>query len=134
MRAMASRPAEAIQLLKEKLSSPVVGAAAIDALITELGDRDFATREAASKALLQIPAAETKLAAVFDASDSVEVRNRAELVLNHLRRSTGLSGDRAMEVLTWIGTVEAKKLLADLAKGPDERLRRDATKTLQRLK
>ena len=133
MRTMASRPAEAIQLLQEKLASPVVNAAAIDALILQLGDRDFATREAATKSLLQIPAAEKKLAAVADASDSVEVRNRAELVLDKLRRSAGLPWDRAIEVLIWIGTAEAKKLLADLAKGPDERLGRDAADALQRL-
>ena len=134
MRAMASRPADALKLLREKLASPAVDEKAIDALIVQLGDRDFATREAATKSLLQIPAAEKKLAAVVDASDSVEVRNRAELVLNQLRRSAGLPWDRAIEVLTWIGTAEAKKLLADLAKGSDERLARDAADALQRSK
>ena len=86
------------------------------------------------KSRLENGLAEKKLAAVADASDSVEVRDRAELVLNKLRRSAGLPWDRAIEVLTWIGTAEAKKLLADLAKGPDERLGRDAADALQRLK
>ncbi len=135
MRAMASRPVEAIKLLREKLTHPVVGAAAIDALIVQLDDRDFATREAATKTLTQIPAAEKKLAAIIDVSESAEVRDRADRILNTLRRSVWLQRERAIEVLTWIGNAEAKKLLMDLAKTTaDVRLSRDAKDSLQRLR
>ncbi len=135
MRAMASRPVEAIKLLREKLTHPVVGAAAIDAPIVQLDDRDFATREAATKTLTQIPAAEKKLAAIIDVSESAEVRDRADRILNTLRRSVWLQRERAIEVLTWIGNAEAKKLLMDLAKTTaDVRLSRDAKDSLQRLR
>ncbi len=135
MRAMAGRPAEAVKLLREKLPAPVVEPAAIDALIEQLGDRDFATREAATKALSQIAAAEKKLATAAEKSGSAEVRQRAEGVLKKLRRAGGLQAERAVEVLEWIGTPDAKALLKALAGGvPEAPLTRDAAEAANRLK
>lgn len=135
MRAMAARPVEALKLLRATLPGPVVEPAVIDALIVRLGDRDFATREAATKELLLIGAAEPKLAAAAEKSESAEVRERAELVLKRLRRTGGLQAERAVEVLEWIGTSETRKFLEELASGaPDPRIKKDASNAVARRK
>ncbi len=135
MRTMAARPAGSLKLLWEKLPGPVVEPEVIDALIVRLGDRDFATREAATKKLLLIGAAETKLAVAAEKSESPEVRERVETVLKRLRRTGGLQAERAVEVLEWIDTSESRKFLEQLARGAsDPRIKKDASDAVARRK
>ena len=135
MRAMAAHPDAALKLLREKLPGVVVEPAVIDALIVQLGDRDFATREAATKKLMLISAAESKLAVAAEKSESAEVRELAELVLKRLRRINGLQAERAIEVLEWIGSPESRKFLEELTSGTaDARLKKAVEGAIARLK
>ncbi len=135
LRAMVAHSAEALKLLREKIPGAVVDPATIDAWIAKLGDGDFVTREAASRALSLIASADKKLEAAAAKSDSAEVRERADTILKKLRRVAGVREARAVEALTRIGTPEAKSLLATLAKGPpDARLTRDAAEAFGQFK
>jgi RNA polymerase sigma factor (sigma-70 family) len=120
LRAMAAHPTEAVKLLSGKLPEKAVEPAAIDKLIGQLGDRDFATREAATKALAEVGAALDKLEAAAEKSESAEVRERAERLLGRLRRVGPLRAERAVEALERIGSTDARKVLEALAGGsPD---------------
>jgi hypothetical protein len=135
MRAMTAAPTEAVKELAERLNAPAVEVAVIDQLIKELGDADFATREAATKKLGDIPSALDKLDRAAAKGESAEVRARAEQVADRLRTVGPLRAERAVEVLERTGTADAKKLLEKLAGAKDDKpLGEDAKAALGRLK
>jgi RNA polymerase sigma factor (sigma-70 family) len=130
---LADRPAEAVALLREKLKpAKAADAAAVTALVTKLDDKDFATREAASKALLAFgDTAVSSLQAAIKGELSAEQTERVERVLA-AAKSPVLTGERlrevrAVAVLERVGSADARKLLDELAGGlPDARLTKEA--------
>jgi hypothetical protein len=82
--------------------------------------------------------AEGALRKVAKASPSAEVTRRVAELLQKIEKGAAsgeqLRESRAVEVLEWIGTPDAKKLLEGLAKGaPDAALTREAKASLERL-
>jgi hypothetical protein len=112
----------------------------IDRLIAELDSDDFPVRERATRELVEIgEAAEPALRRVLADKPSLEVRRRVEPMVKDLERrtatcSTALRDWRAVEVLEYLGTPEARQLLQRLAGGvPSALLTREAKAALQRL-
>lgn len=96
----------------------------------------FATRQQAAAALRRAwPQAEAVLREAAK-STSAEVRGQATTLLADAARPTGerLADVRAVEILEWWGTTEARATLAELAKGaPAADLTRSAVAALKRL-
>ncbi|HEX3150436.1 MAG TPA: sigma-70 family RNA polymerase sigma factor [Gemmataceae bacterium] len=116
-------PAEAVKLIASKLKpaeSP--DPKRLTALVADLDSATFATREKASKELLEIgrPAL-AALREIARTSKSSEVGKRATDLIEQIDGPTVSSKElrelRAIDVLVWIGTGDAKELLAKLAKG-----------------
>jgi RNA polymerase sigma factor (sigma-70 family) len=116
-------PAEALELIAGKMKpadSP--DPKRLAALIADLDNPTFATREKASKALAEIgrPAL-TALREIARMTKSTEVGKRATDLIEQIDGLTISAKERrelrAVEVLTWIGTADARDLLAKLAKG-----------------
>jgi hypothetical protein len=109
------------------------------ALIADLDHPDFATRERATAALREdrVFAADA-LRAVVAKSSSSEARRRAAGILEEMADGVTppreLRALRAVEVLEWIATKEARAHLSDLAKGAAEApLSREAAAACKRL-
>src|SRR5262249_34210534 len=107
-------------------------------LIVELDNERFAVREEATRALAR--AEEQAVAALAKAvrGPPREVRKRARQLLNRLKASIPppdkLRALRAAEVLEYIGSPEAKKLLQAIGRGaPEARLTMEANVALSRL-
>jgi WD40 repeat protein len=96
-------------------------------LIADLDTDEFAVRDKATKQLAALgKEAEPALRQAQKESSSAEVRRRVEELLRRLEESKDgpLSPERlrelrAVEVLEYIGTPEARRLLESLAKGPE---------------
>jgi WD40 repeat protein len=133
-------PAEAVTLLAARLKpAGPVDPKRLAGLIADLDSPEFAVRERAAVGLRQIgrPAAPA-LREARDKSASAEVRRRAGDLLAELAESATppeeLRALRAVEVLEWLTTPEARRLLAELAKGdPDARLTQEAIAAQGRL-
>ncbi len=137
---LAAAPESAVSLLAERLR-PAKGAstAAINRLVADLDSDLFEVRQKAFAQLDQlgediVPALRERI----DKGESVEVRRRIELLLEkHDRGSVNPEWVRllrALEVLEQIGTPQARRVLAGLAKGAEEsRLTREAKACLARL-
>jgi hypothetical protein len=105
-------------------------------LIEELGDEDFATREAAEKGLAALgERAEKGLFEAVTTSPSAEVRGRVDRLLAPISGPRGparLRAGRAVEALERIGTPAAKELLSEwVERGPS--LAAEANAALGRL-
>jgi hypothetical protein len=116
-----------------------VSPAEVERLIARLESEDFGVRERAA-ALLEREgdAAVGALEAALGRSQDLETRLRLErLVERYWARGTlpELVGPlRAIELLEWVGTAEARRILAELAEGrPDSALTREAKGALARL-
>jgi hypothetical protein len=142
MRALARAPGQAVALVRARVpaAGKALGAAALARLVGELDDDDFDTREKAQAALeAQGKAAEPALARALKGKPSAELRRRATEVLGKVRRPA-VPADlvrplRAMEVLEWLGTPEARAVLRTLAGGRAGALRtRAAQASLGRLR
>jgi WD40 repeat protein len=141
MRELAASPAQAAELLGRSLKP--VGkeqAERIARLVRDLDSDTFAERERASAALEELgeDAAEA-LRKALDDKPSPEVRRRAEELLGRLRGKAPsperLRGLRAVQVLEWIGSPEARRTLKAVAEGPaDAELTRAAKAALACLK
>jgi RNA polymerase sigma factor (sigma-70 family) len=137
---LAGAPKQALPLLREALPPPrAVDADQVGKLITALDDDDFEKREKATEQLARMgEQAASALNKALEGKPSIEVRRRAEHLLERLRAS-GESGERlrqgrALEVLEAIATPEASGLLEELAGGPaEEWLTREAKVALKRL-
>jgi hypothetical protein len=110
-------------------------------LVARLDAPAFADREAAEKALRALgPSAAPAMRAVLTSgTPSPEQRTRIDRVLRGLPvtgrpAADELPGLRAVAVLEWAGTREARKLLGQLAAGADDdRLTREAKAAVSRL-
>ncbi len=109
------------------------------ALIADLDNNDFATRERATADLKEHgPVAAAALREVVAKSSSLEARRRAEDILREMEKAVTPPGKlralRAVEVLEWIASKEARGRLLELTKGaPDARLTQEAKASLERL-
>ena len=108
------------------------------ALVADLDSPDFATRESASKRLRELGGAATAALRDGAKSDSPEVRKRAAELLAVAESSTRTPDElrtlRAVEVLEWVGTADARKVLGDLAGGAaGARVTTEAKAALRRL-
>jgi hypothetical protein len=106
-------------------------------LLQDLDSPEFATRERATAALQQAgEAARGSLESAARATESPEVRSRLKRVLQALRpiSTDKLRQIRAVQVLEYLDTPAARRLLRRLAAGtPEARLTREAHGALARL-
>jgi WD40 repeat protein len=138
---LAATPAQAVPLVRKKLKAkPEADAERIRQWLADLDSDQFAKREEATKNLEALgDLAEPALRKALENPPSAEVRRRIEKLLA-TRNEQGLSGDslkavRAVEVLEYIATPEARELLQKLAAGaPEARLTREAKPALERLR
>jgi RNA polymerase sigma factor (sigma-70 family) len=135
-----AEPAKAVEWFAARLTPTVwPDPSRIKALIADLDDKQFATRERATADLKEYGAVvAAALREVVVKPSSLEARRRAEGILREMDKAVTppaeLRAVRAVEVLEWIATPEARSLLHELAKGaPDARLTREAAATCKRL-
>ncbi|HEV3262212.1 MAG TPA: sigma-70 family RNA polymerase sigma factor [Gemmataceae bacterium] len=107
-------------------------------LLADLDSPRFRARETASRALAELDvAAEGALRRALRETKSAEVRQRLRELLNRLQReptAEDLRRARAVGVMEWCGTAEARQVLRDWARGTaDAPLTRDARAALERL-
>jgi hypothetical protein len=135
---LAASPKEAVPFLRKKVAGNVAG---VDVKqfarwARELDDDDFGVRERATQELgKHVEAAAPLLERVLQDSPSAEVKARIERLL------AGREGvvarkvrvEKAVRVLEYCGSPEARKTLEDLAKGDDARLKELAKGALKRL-
>jgi hypothetical protein len=133
-------PAAAVELLAARLKPAVpVDPKRLAALTADLDSPHFATRQRATEALKKLGRrAAPALRAVRDNAKSLEARRRAEALLRPLEAPAlppeELRALRAVEVLEWIATPGARRLLAGLAGGdPAEPQTQAAAAALRRL-
>jgi len=135
-----AEPAAAVEWLAARVV-PAKGPTPAEekALLADLESDDFATREKATTALKEHgPFVAAALREVAAKGGSAEVRRRAGALLEEM--DTGvippaeLRTLRAVEVLEWIATPEARTHLRDLAKGaPEARPTREAAEASKRI-
>jgi WD40 repeat protein len=134
---LASRPAVAVALLRDRLKVPAASPrAAVQKLIARLGADTFEERQAASAGLARYRSSvEPALRAALAAKPDLEVRRRLERLLASLERPTKeeVGQIRCVEVLQRAGTPQARGLLKELAGGPEGFLSREAARTLRGL-
>jgi WD40 repeat protein len=138
--ALIARPQAAVPFLAERLR-PVAAphAPRIERLLADLDSKQFATREKATQELEAVAElAGPALRKALTAAPPLEVRQRLESLLAKLdgpvRAAETVRGLRAVEVLEYIGTPDAQRVLAAVAQGTSEaRLTQDAKGTLERL-
>lgn len=133
-------PRQAVAFFKERLPPiPRLAAPEMAKLIARLDDASSTERDKASRELEGLEeAAEPALREALKMSSSAEVRRRAEKLLEKLEGPmvTGerLRSVRAVELLEYYATPEAKALLTRLAEGaPEARRTREAKASLRRL-
>jgi hypothetical protein len=140
MRELASAPKGALPFLRARLR-PVSGEVppAIARLLADLDDRQFEVREKAEQELFRRgDESEVAVARTLAGGPPLDVRRRLERVREKLK-SAGPSAEwlrswRAVEVLEYLGTAEAREVLRQLAGGaPEARLTREARDALRRL-
>src|SRR5262249_21517067 len=113
--------------------------ARVKALIADLDNEDFTTRERATADLKeQGPLVAAALREVVAKPSSAEARRRAGGLLQEMENgiipTRELRALRAVEVLEWVATPEARAHLLKMAKGvPDARLTREAAAACKRL-
>ena len=97
-------------------------------LIAQLDDRDYATRERATKELRELGfAAFPALKKALADNPPEELRARAERLLAATTSPDVRRAERAVEAMQLAGTESARKVIAEWAKGPaDETLTKAA--------
>jgi RNA polymerase sigma factor (sigma-70 family) len=135
-----AEPAGAVEWFKGRLTpAGLPDPSRVKALIADLDNDDFATRERATAKLKDHwPVAAAALREVAAKSPSAEARRRAEDLLREMKNVVTPPGElralRAAEVLEWVATKEARHLLLGLTKGaPEARLTREAVAAGKRL-
>jgi RNA polymerase sigma factor (sigma-70 family) len=139
VRLLAAAPAQSLPLLREELHpAPRTDQKQIERWLAGLDSDTFAERERAARELArQGERAEAALRRLLAGSPSAEARRRAEEVLAQVEGPVAdperLRQTRAVEILEWVGSGEARELLKALAKGdPEAGLTREATAALRR--
>src|SRR5262249_20784472 len=126
MKALALAPHQAIALLREKLHQKG-DAERIERLIDDLGSADFAAREAATRTLREIGKCAEPRLKTRHANASAESRQFIASLLKYVEQSSRPRFERAVEVLEWIGSTEARAALKVAAESaPDLAVRDDA--------
>jgi WD40 repeat protein len=130
-------PAQAVPLLEGRLRAvPAADAKRVAQLLADLDSDAFETRDRAARELQELgDTAEPPLRRALAGKPSAEVRRAIGTLLS------GLEGGeerrrarRALEVLEYVGTAEARQLLRGLAKGaPEAWLTREAQAAAERL-
>jgi HEAT repeat protein len=135
-----AEPAQAVEWLAARISpARPLDPSRVKALIADLDHNDFATRERATADLREHgPVAAAALREVVAKSSSPEARRRAEGLLREMDNGVTppreLRALRAVEVLEWVATPEARARLLELTNGaPDARLTREAAAACKRL-
>jgi RNA polymerase sigma factor (sigma-70 family) len=136
--ALVAAPKQSVPFLQEHLKT-TFDPQRLDKLLRDLDDDTFAVREAASQELEKlgeqaVPALRKALAS----QPSVEVRRRVELLLDKVEKAdlppATMRALRAIQVLEYVGTPEASRLLEVLSKGGAEAPKtREAKAALERL-
>jgi WD40 repeat protein len=123
MAELAGAPEQAVAAIRERVKpAPRLDVKATQDLIKQLDSGVFKVRNRATADLLQIGEPVLPLVdEALTANPSLETRQRLEQLANQLR-SKGLSGERlrvyrAVELLEFIGTAEARQVLQALAGG-----------------
>lgn len=136
---LAEAPKEALPYLRERVKPyPTAAAGETRRLLADLDDEAFARREAATKRLRELGLrAEPALRAALKAKPSLETKRRIEPILASLREvppaptTEELRQLRALIVLERIGSPEARRVLENVAHGPEPaRLTRQARAAL----
>ncbi|HZU36986.1 MAG TPA: hypothetical protein VFA18_13790 [Gemmataceae bacterium] len=144
MARLTASPAATLGFLQTRLQpAKALEAGHVRRLIESLDDRRFARREAATRQLSDLVANEAEpqvremLLKVLDGKPSPEVRRRVEGILAAKTRPLTrevLQAQRGVQVLEWIGTPQACRLLQRLATGaPSAAVTEDAKAALSRL-
>ncbi len=124
---LAESPNEALALLRGRVKPyPTAAADETSKLLADLDSDSFAVREAAAKRLKQMGLqAEPSLRAALSAKPTLEQKKRIQSVLAALEEAPQplaqeeLQQLRAIVVLERIGSSEARRVLEELAKGPE---------------
>lgn len=138
--ALVAAPDKAVPLLREKLHAVADFRGHVQALVRQLGDDDFETRERATRQLEAIgPDAVPALRHAFANDTSPEVRLRADRLLKRIPAAGAPRATptevRAVEVLERVGTPAAREALAALAaRDQNSPLKREAAAALLRLR
>jgi WD40 repeat protein len=138
IRTLAGVPGQAVSFLGKHVEPPrPADSERVANLIANLASPQFATREKANKELQGLgDRAESALRERLEKKPDLETRRRVEALLDRLRVPTGerLRAVRAVEVLEYVDTPEARRLLRKWADGvPGTRLTREAKLALERL-
>jgi RNA polymerase sigma factor (sigma-70 family) len=140
MRTLAALPDQSIPLLRQRL--PKTTSANAEKIARQLADLDseqFEVRERACRGLQELGmSAEAAMRRALRMQPSLEVRRRLEPILEKLESSVRTAEElrilRAVEVLEWITSLEARRFLEELARGsPDSWLTQEAKSSVQRL-
>jgi RNA polymerase sigma factor (sigma-70 family) len=140
---LAESPREVLPFVHGRIKPyPTAAADEMRRLLADLDDATFAKRDAATKRLEELGLkAEPALRAALRAGPTLEPRRRIERLLSALvKLPQPLSADdlrqlRALIVLEQIGSPEARRLLQEVAKGPDSaRLTRQARSALMAMR
>jgi WD40 repeat protein len=123
IRELVATPAEAVAWIKERVK-PVEApdSKLVQKLIAQLGDEEFKTRQKAFAELLQIgeqlvPTIDQALARKPALETSSRLQNLRKSLTNTVIKGPRLQAHRAIEVLEYIGTPEARRVLETLASG-----------------
>ncbi len=137
VRILARDPEAALKLLDAKIDDRKrLPADRVAKLLAELGDRDFATREAASAELLAnlddvLPAARARLARPCAAEEQRRLNRLVAAAVEPTADRLRLT--RAVEAVEWIGTPSARETLTRWGKSGSAVLGAEATAALARL-
>jgi hypothetical protein len=137
---LAAAPKETLAWVQENLKAPPAGEVRrIARLVEDLDSDQFATRRRAVQELERLgELAEAALRKALDGQAGAEVRRQARQLLARLggpvRPGPVLRGLRAIEVLEYIGTTQARRQLERLAReAPCWRLQQEAKAAQERL-
>jgi hypothetical protein len=137
-----AHPKETVQFLDTRLKPVSVDFQQIDRYIRDLDDNSFEARKTATEELTKMEEVpEARLRTVLAGKPSLEIRRRVEEILKEIERGKlepsgrHLQPVRAVEVLEYIGTTEARSILSQLTQGtPGLRLTEEAKGSLERIK
>jgi WD40 repeat protein len=139
---LAAAPNESLPLLRKQLTPvPLADAKQVQQWLSDLGHDDFTTRETASRELARREeGVQADLKKMLEEKPAPEAKRHAVELLDRLKTDRAVPSAerrqllRAVEVLERMNADEARKLLAELAKGQrDAWLTRDAAAALSRL-
>jgi hypothetical protein len=134
---LAEDPASVLPFLNDRLRPvPKVHPARIRQWVVDLDDERFKTRETAMRELARLAdVAEPVLREAARTKGSLEFHLRVDLLRKRLGVDPDLvRADRAILILEWIGTREARRLLETLTTGaPEAHLTQEARQALRRL-